>query len=462
VNRPAKDLAPHLQLQLKHADAGWRVLSAWFDDAKFRAAWQPNEDLFCYDTQKVIARICAARGATLTRDDLILHLERQGKLKLWEHGAEEVLDDLLSAQVELQPWTAVDRLRELAGQRLLAQRLSDLRLELDRGESLAKTRQAIANALRDADFAGGTKARTVRESIEVAYRHATDPNRKRGARTISKRLDEATGGIEDGVVWLLAASTSWGKSSFQVALANRALRDGLRPLIVSCEDPERLFGSRLMLVRKQMNALRLRRGALLPDEHRGAVAALQEAEDVPWLLPAVGRSVEQIASDIRSLVASDNISFVMVDYVQAIHTAEKQQDRRNEIAYIGRLLTNAIKESGIGGILFSQLTEDASTGKLRARDCEDLHNAAEVLLFGTHEREAKGAMRADAAPDTKRLFIDKVKEGPAKFAIELAWNRHAACFVSDYDVEDQQRELGFNKDPAVDSSYDDFDNEHAN
>lgn len=459
-----EQLSDRQKLVLKHIKAGARVLSAWFDDAKFRAAWPPSEELFLSDSQRAIARICAARGATLSRDDLILQLERQGKLKLWEGGAEGVLDDLMGVGVELNPWAAVDRLREVAGQRLLVERLAAIQREIERGDAtIADARTGIAHALHDSDFAAGVKARTVKQSMKLALAHATDKTRKRGARTVSKRLDEATGGITDGVVWLLAAATSWGKSSFQVAVAHRALRDGLRPLIISCEDPERLFASRLMLVRKRMNALRLRRAALRPEEITAAEEATREAEDVPWILNAIGRNVESIASDIRSLVASDQISFVMVDYVQAIRTAEKQQDRRNELAYIGRLLTDAIKESGIGGILFSQLTEDASTGKMRARDCEDLHNAAEVLMFGTHKREAKGA-RAAAAPQTvssKDLYVDKVKEGPAKFGIELPWDETSACFISDYDDEDRQRDLGLDRQPQVDSSYDDFDNEHV-
>lgn len=450
------------QLLARHLNEGARVLAAWFDDAKFRAAWAPQVDLFVADWQRAIAAICAARGDTLTRDDLVLQLERQGKLKLFENGAEGALEALIVVGVELNPWSAVDRLRELAGARLLMERLAAIRGELARGEGMGTARESLATALRDADFTSGAKARTVRESLVVAYQHATKSERQHGARTISKRLNATTGGVQAGTVWLLAAGTSWGKSSFIVGCANRMLRDRKRPLVVSVEDPERLFGARLLLARTGVNALRLRQASLRPEEYNRVTDEVNAAEDVPWFLSAIGRSAESIAADIRSLVVANQIDVVMVDYVQRMRSAERSQDKRNEINKIGYLLTDAIKESGAGGILFSQLTEDSSTGKLRARESEDLHNSAEVVLFGKSERAPKldsgGKKQGDLI--SKKIWVEKVKEGPAKFEIDLEWDGESARFVSDYEVEDQQRSLGISQ-PPLDTTYDDLDDRYA-
>lgn len=448
------------KLLLEHANAGLRVLNAWFDDAKFRKAFAPNPDLFCYDTHKAIAAICQARGATLTRDDLVLQLERQGKLKLWEHGADGALEDLMG-RVELSPWTAVDQLREVAGKRLLRERLVALQHEIDRGDaSLSDARERLAHAQRDADFASGAKARTVRESVTVAYKHATERDRRPGARTISKRLDKATGGITPGSVWLLAAGTSWGKSSFIVATAHRALKDGLKPLIVTVEDPERMFGSRLLLARTNVNALRLRQAELLADELRRVTREVHEAEDAPWLLNAIGRTAEAIASDIRSLVVAHGIDLVMIDYVQRMRLAARSQDKRNEINTIGYLMTDAIKESGAGGILFSQLTENENNGKMKARESEDLHNSAETVLFGKKlvEQEVDSNGKKTGEKKAREIWVEKVKEGPTGFSVPLNWNDHSACFISDYATEDEQRQLGL---APPEPDYDEYDNYQA-
>lgn len=447
------------KLLLAHLNTGSRVLSAWFDDAKFRAAWAPQPDLFVADWQRAIAAICAARGATLSRDDLIMQLERQGKLKLFEHGAEGVLSALM-APTELNPWGTVDSLRQVAGERLLIERLVAIRAELERGDGMPAAREALANALRDADFASGAKARTVRESLSVAYKHATERDRNPGCRTISKELDRATGGVMHGAVHLLAAPTSWGKSSFIVGTANRALRDKQRPLIVTFEDPERMFGSRLFLTRTNVHAMRLREARLLNEEHRKLADALADAEDIPWLLPALGRSAEAVASDIRSLVVAHGIDIVLVDYMQRIRLAARSQDRRNEINTICYLLTDAIKESGAGGILFSQLTEDERTGRLKARESEDLHNSAETVLFGKKKitQEVDTAGKKTGEKMERELWVEKVKEGPVGFAVPLNWNPHSACFISDYDADDRQLALGLAPEPQHDPSYDEYDN----
>lgn len=448
------------KLMLEHLATGSRVLAAWFDDAKFRAAWAPQAELFMADWQRSIAAICAARGATLTRDDLVMQLERQGKLKLFEHGAEGVLECLM-VPTELNPWGALDRLREVAGARLLTERLTLIRSELERGDGMAAAREALANALRDADFASGAKARTVRESVTVAYKAVTEQRHERGCRTISKRLDEATGGVTRGSVWLFAAGTSWGKSSFIVGAANRTLRDAKRPLIVTVEDPEVLFGKRLLAARANVNALRLRESRLLPDEIRKVTSELTDAEETPWILPAIGRSAEAIASDIRSLVVAHGIDLVMVDYLQRMRLQARAQDRRHEINTICYLLTDAIKESGAGGILFSQLTENENNGKLRARESEDLHNSAEVVVFGKKrvEPDVDANGRKVGEKKHREIWVEKVKEGPVGFAIDMPWNEHSACFISDYDPEDRQRDLGLA--PPIDTSYDDLDDRYG-
>lgn len=448
------------KLMLDHLGTGARVLSAWFDDAKFRAAWVPQVDLFMADWQRAIATICAARGATLTRDDLVLQLERQGKLKLFEHGAEGVLESLM-VPTELNPWGALDRLREVAGARLLAERLVVIRSELERGDGMAGAREALANALRDADFASGAKARTVRESMTLAYKAVTEQRAERGCRTISKRLDEATGGVTRGSVWLFAAGTSWGKSSFIVGAANRTLRDAKRPLIVTVEDPEVLFGKRLIATRSNVNALRLRESRLLPEEVRKVTNEVSEAEDTPWILPAIGRSAEAIAADVRSLVVAHGIDLVMVDYLQRMRLQARAQDRRHEINTICYLLTDAIKESGAGGILFSQLTENENNGKLRARESEDLHNSAEVVVFGKKRIEPEVDVNGRKIGEKKHreLWVEKVKEGPVGFAIDMPWNDHSASFISDYEAEDRQRELGLA--PPIDTTYDDLDDRYG-
>lgn len=419
---------PHHQRQ---CELGFEVLGAWFDHEGFRKAWAPDSSLFFLPVQRAVAQICASKP-NIDLDGVVLALDRNKKLT--EFGGAAEVSAQLRAPFANDPWAKLEELRELAGLRLLRERLYTALTKLDHGSGLDEIRPLVGEAYTGSNAASGSKIETVRAMIGSAVERATGPRREQGQRTISKKLDGATGGLLPGVVWVMAAGTSWGKSSFLCAVANRVLGEGKRPLIVSCEDPLELYGSRMLQIRTGASALRLRDGNLLPEEVRHVSDAYHSAEDLPVFINAIGRPAESVVADIRSAVKSEGISVVLVDYVQAMRAREKQQDRRLDVYYCGRLMTDAIKESGAGGILFSQLTEDASSGKMRARDCEDLHNAAEVLLFGKSDEETE--MNAHGVKLGKRLkrwlWVEKVKQGPAKFRVDLDWSPTSACFLSDY------------------------------
>lgn len=440
-----------------HCETGDRVLSSWFDDRRFRAAWLPEVGLFATDAQKAIASVAAARGEQLDAESLVLALQRNGKLKLWAEPG-DVYQHLHSPLV-LDPWAELEALRRIAAARELRAKLERAVLDLDQGEDFDAVRARVAEMAREADATAGGKLRTIREMIGTAFKAATDEKRQPGQRSISKRLDQVTGGLNPGAVWLLAAGTNWGKSTAICALADQCCSDGRRPMIIALEDPEVLYGRRFLQLRSRVNGMRLRSGPLNQQEHSLIADAYANAEDAPCFLNAIGRPVEAIAADIRSAVKSDGITHVFLDYIQRARCREKQQDRRLDIFYAGCLLTDAIKEAGAAGLIASQLTEDEKTGKAKARDCEDLHNNAEVLLFGRkdvdEELDANGNKSRKVAK--RWIWVQKVKDGPAEFRIDLDWDHSAACFVSEYAGIAGQARLDLAPAPPA-QEYDEYDN----
>lgn len=419
-----------------HSECGDRVLSAWFDDARFRGAWTPEPPLFASDAQKAIATIAAARGAQLDVDSLVMALKRSSKLHLWENP-EDVYSHVQAPAV-LDPWAELAALRNHAGKRDLRSSLTVALLELDNGADLDDVRAKVSDAAKAANAAAGLKVRSVKDVLGTAYTKAKAVAKgpKAGQRTLSKFLDDSTGGLRPGVVWVLAAGTSWGKSSAICAMADQCVADGKRPMIISFEDPEVLYGRRLMQIRAGVGSVRLREGKLNENEHSLIAAAYENAEDAPFFLNAIGRPVEAVAADIRSAVKSDGITHVFIDYIQRARVKSKQQDRRLDIFYAGCVLTDAIKEVDVSGLIGSQLTEDEKTGKLKARDCEDLHNNAEVLIFGRKDAvegqlEMNGQI-ATAKKISRWMWVQKNKDGPPEFRVDLEWDEHAACFRSEY------------------------------
>lgn len=402
------------------------VLSAWLSDEKFQRAWRPSPGLFLAQAHSELADVCATLGPGADLDIVTIELQKRKKLELFEGGAEGLAEFILGAPAVRDPWKALEELQRLCALRALRDSLQNALRGIEAGNGLSETQSQISEALSASAAAVGGRARTVRDVMGAGLSGSLKKDRKPGAMTGCQNLDMATGGVRSRYVWVFGAETNWGKTSWLCAMASRALKAGRRPLIVSGEDPEELYGQRLLQLRARVNAWRLREGKLTAEEFHDAMDAVKSAESSPFFLDACGKPAEDIASHIRSHVASDGIDLVLVDYLQAFRSRTKHQDRRNEVAFTARVLTDAIKQSGAGGILFSQITKDAKGGtptKDSIRESRDVSHAAEVVVLGYTE--------VVNDEERKYLFLDKCKDGPKGFRSEVQWDSKRACFIDD-------------------------------
>lgn len=251
-------------------------------------------------------------------------------------------------------------------------------------------------------------------------------------------VDDATGGLEKEFVWVIAADTSWGKSSHGILVLRENIDLGWLPLIVSWEDPEKLYADRILQSRARVNPFRFkwhRRGRLvLTSEEMGRINEVSKTErHKPMFLDARGRSVEWVAKKIRKIVKAEGVDIVMADYLQAADNEKPQNGRKNEVTYVSRTITDAIKTSGAAGIMYSQLTikeGKATPDRHDTKESKDVGNAAETVALGfiAGKDGVKGKNGMIAQPGEKVLFVDKVKDGPPKRLYRMEWNEQLAFF----------------------------------
>lgn len=424
------------------------TLSAWFYDANFRAAWRPPPELYAIPNHRAIAEVCSERGPGLTPDGLVLELRRRDRLKLWPDGADGVLGVVHGTPAIVDPWRAVEQLRELASLRALQDGLQNALAVIREGSTLGEAQDATTAALRAASDASGVQVATVQAMLSRSLERATRRERPKGCVTGCTAIDRLTGGIRQKFVWVLGADTSWGKSSWVVMVADLNLARGRRPLIVSGEDEEDIYADRLALRRARINAWRYSRAKLSDGEIRDVTGIVAEAERQPLYLNGIGRPAEKLAADIRSLVQSEGIDLVFCDYLQAFGCSKQLKERRLEVAYISRTFTDAIKQSGAAGVLLSQITVDPNKkrpDKHSIRESRDVSNAAEAVVLGYSEEEsvvdpAGVKVMKDGEPvkrERKLLFLDKNKAGPRGIRAELGWNAVWAGFEADADYEQE-------------------------
>lgn len=281
----------------------------------------------------------------------------------------------------------------------------------------------------------GPRLVSVRDMLDGSLQRATKPRQKRGGTTGHRVLDSITGGLRSGFTWVMAAETSFGKSSWAVSVADQNLRSGAHVLIISTEDAPSIYGDRLLARRAKINAKRLRDGCITEEEHARAVESVLRAEREPVYLDAIGKPVEWVLRHLPAMVKEYAIDVVIVDYLQEMRAEKRHQDRRLELASIARDLRASIKQLGACGILLSQITKKSDGGppnKYSVRDSQDVTNGAEVVVVG-YELATDTVIRGNQwAAGTKVLKVDKNKNGP-KGIVPMNWDAEAAAFFDEPD-----------------------------
>jgi len=246
------------------------------------------------------------------------------------------------------------------------------------------------------------------------------------------RLDQITGGIRPSYTWLIGADTSFGKSSWLIALTDINIDLGKRVLIVSSEDAEELYADRLMIRRAGVNAARFRDHCLNPHEADLVVKAEQLAKPVPVYVDARRWAVEDLMPHLARIIKEQKIDVVAFDYVQEFKTKRRYQDERIKFREIASAMRHLAKDAKIAALIFSQLTLSENTTiptRANIRECKDMANGSEVILIGFETKKQLEVQGKEPIPaETKCFLVDKCKDGPRGAKLPMTWNKEVATF----------------------------------
>lgn len=292
---------------------------------------------------------------------------------------------------------------------------------------------AEERARREAEDAA--RVLTVRQVLESAAKRSKQTAGESSCTTGHYLLDDATGGIRPGKAWLFGAETSWGKSTWLVSVVDENLRLGKRVLIVTSEDDEDTYGSRLLARRSGVTARRIRSGKYFEEDEAAIEREIANAENLPVYLDARGKSCEWTARKVEALIESEKLDLVAFDYLQEFEAKQQQESYRLTLKYIAKALRLPVKRKKAASILFSQLTIDEKTkgsapNRNMIRDCRDVANAAEVIIIGyTPDKAVMDGERVVVPAGDRAIWVDKVKDGPKRFAVQMRWDDTTASFA---------------------------------
>jgi replicative DNA helicase len=251
-----------------------------------------------------------------------------------------------------------------------------------------------------------------------------------GASTKFTDIDAKMSGFQNSDLIILAGRPSMGKTAFGINIAynicksiNEEITDKKQQKAVgfiSLEMSAEQLSARILSMETSINSMKFRTGNIDNDEMESLIHRSKEISEMPFFIddtPAL--SIGAVRTRVRRMVRKNNLSFVVVDYLQLLRGSGKKsnENRVQEISEITQGLKSIAKEFNIPVLALSQLSraveqrEDKKPQLSDLRESGSIEQDADIVLFiyresYYHERERP----TDESSEKFEVWKEKMQE----------------------------------------------------
>jgi replicative DNA helicase len=252
-----------------------------------------------------------------------------------------------------------------------------------------------------------------------------------GIPTAFVDLDQMTGGLHDSEFIVLAARPSMGKTAFATNIAENVAIEAQKPvLFVSLEMARLELAQRLLCSQGKIDGSKFRSGFLSKDDHkRLAEASAQLGRGPLFIDDTPSRTVTEIAACARRLKRKENLSLIVIDYLQLISPDDPRDPRQEQVAKMARRLKALARELKIPILCLAQLNRQVETGKeehrprlSHLRESGAIEQDADVVMFVHREEYYHTKEKAEELGITGQgtIIVAKQRNGPTG-DVKLCW-----------------------------------------
>jgi replicative DNA helicase len=231
-----------------------------------------------------------------------------------------------------------------------------------------------------------------------------------------QQLDQMTSGFQNSDFIVLAARPAMGKTALSLCMALNAARNGFSTGIFSLEMSAEQLTLRLLSAESGIGHHNIRNATISSDEWidlTNVAAQLAEMkvfiDDTPML------NIMDLRAKARKLKVEHGLQFLVIDYLQLLHSTKKHENRHQEVSEISRSLKALAKELNIPIIALSQLSRAVDSRMDKRPMLSDLRESgaieqdADVIMFlyrdVVYNPETEN-------PTTAECIIGKHRNGP--------------------------------------------------
>ena len=238
-------------------------------------------------------------------------------------------------------------------------------------------------------------------------------------------LDYKTAGLQPSDLILIAARPAMGKTAFVLNIAQHvAFHQNKTVAIFSLEMSKEQLVNRMFSLESNVDAQHLRTGQLNDEEWEKLIesAGIIGRSNL-FIDDTPGITIAELRTKCRKLSLENNLSMIIIDYLQLMSGSGRSESRQQEISEISRSLKGLARELNVPVVALSQLSRAVEQRPDKRPMMSDLRESgaieqdADIVMFiyrddyYNHDTEKK---------DIAEIIIAKQRSG-AIGTIELAW-----------------------------------------
>jgi len=231
-----------------------------------------------------------------------------------------------------------------------------------------------------------------------------------------KSLDLMTSGFQKGDFIVLAARPSMGKTALSLTIAENAARTGITVGYFSLEMSAEQLTLRLLSSASAIAHQNIRNATISSSEWVELTnCAAQLAQMKLFIDDTAMLNLMDLRAKARKLKIDHDLQFLVIDYLQLLHSSRHHENRHQEVSEISRSLKALAKELAIPILALSQLSRAVDSRMDKRPMLSDLRESgaieqdADLIMFLyrdiVYNPEAEN-------PALSELIVGKQRNGP--------------------------------------------------
>ncbi len=303
---------------------------------------------------------------------------------------------------------------------------------------IEQAEQKIYDIRQDKHQNGLVPIREVIASNYEMYNKLTSDERDLyvGIPTGISALDEITTGLNRSDLIIVGARPGMGKTSFALNIArNVAMQQKRTVAVFNLEMSREQMVNRLLSSEARVSSKKLRTGNLTPDEWTRLASAAGQLGQAPIYLDDTASIT--VATMKARLLRLKDLGFVVIDYLQLMHSGKRTENRVTEVSEITRSLKIMAKELNVPIMVCAQLaraTEKQANhrpGLSDLRGSGSIEQDADQVLFLYRDEYYRNEKSDPASVETgtAEVIVSKNRHGELG-TVPLAFQGEFTQFTS--------------------------------